>query len=365
MLKSTVPVYPGDEMKLQEIITEVFRHKDIPEPFHFTNDLYKNKKEIGGRDIYFTAYKTAGSEDDVWEAEFREHRDGKTTHRKTGSGREFQVFSFITNCIRDVTERYKPAIIELTADVEDENRSSTYQTIIKKQDMIPGYHIGSVHSQGDQDVIRIERDDLDEALDLKKSLGAGILGTALALGGGGALNNYKFEPEGPRAETKLQPNLDILVKAAKKAGLTASDIIHLVSQSAHETANFSSMVEKNGKNYDIKHNPRKARILGNTSPGDGHKYRGRGYIHLTGKSNYNIVTKALGDPSIDLVNNPELAADPDIAARIAIWWMKHKIGPTDNINVTDVTRKINPGLMGLDSRKKYYQHYKKVLAQNL
>lgn len=55
------------------------------------------------------------------------------------------------------------------------------------------------------------------------------------------------------------------------------------------------------------------RSMGNTEPGDGWKYRGRGYIQITGKSNY----KRFGDLlKVDLVGNPDLAKDPEIALRI-------------------------------------------------
>jgi predicted chitinase len=53
--------------------------------------------------------------------------------------------------------------------------------------------------------------------------------------------------------------------------------------------------------------------MGNNNPGDGYKYIGRGFIQLTGKENYEKVGKLIG---VDLVNNPELANDPKIAARI-------------------------------------------------
>jgi hypothetical protein len=53
--------------------------------------------------------------------------------------------------------------------------------------------------------------------------------------------------------------------------------------------------------------------LGNTSPGDGYKYRGRGFIQLTGKDAYQKVGKLIG---IDLVNNPDLANEPSVAAKI-------------------------------------------------
>jgi predicted chitinase len=58
---------------------------------------------------------------------------------------------------------------------------------------------------------------------------------------------------------------------------------------------------------------------GNTSPGDGYKYRGRGFIGITFKDNYAKYGKILG---IDLVGNPDLANDPKIAATIAVMMMK-------------------------------------------
>lgn len=67
------------------------------------------------------------------------------------------------------------------------------------------------------------------------------------------------------------------------------------------------------------HNPTRAKKMGNTQPGDGAKYRGRGFVQLTWKVNYQAMsthlTKAFGK-SIDLVNNPELALQPDYAAEI-------------------------------------------------
>lgn len=68
--------------------------------------------------------------------------------------------------------------------------------------------------------------------------------------------------------------------------------------------------------------------LGNTSPGDGYKYRGRGYIQLTGKENYERYGKKLG---IDLVNDPDLANDPSIAIKIAAEYLKDRGVNVDNI----------------------------------
>jgi predicted chitinase len=61
--------------------------------------------------------------------------------------------------------------------------------------------------------------------------------------------------------------------------------------------------------------------MGNTEPGDGWKYRGRGFIQLTGKSNYAAASKAIyGDNR--LVDNPDLVNDPAVAAEVSAWYMK-------------------------------------------
>jgi predicted chitinase len=63
------------------------------------------------------------------------------------------------------------------------------------------------------------------------------------------------------------------------------------------------------------------RNLGNTAEGEGYKFRGRGLFQLTGKGNYEKYGKMLG---IDLVNNPDLANDPEIAAKIAAVYIKDR-----------------------------------------
>lgn len=98
--------------------------------------------------------------------------------------------------------------------------------------------------------------------------------------------------------------------------------------------------------------------MGNDQPGDGFKYRGRGFIQLTGKDNYAAASAALG---IDLVKNPDLASDPRNAAKIAIWYWKQRVGAVGKSgDVTAVTKKINGGTIGLQDRE---AHYKGYLAQ--
>lgn len=97
-----------------------------------------------------------------------------------------------------------------------------------------------------------------------------------------------------------------------------------------------------------------AKALGNTEVGDGWKYRGRGFIHLTGRSNYEMASKALG---IDLVNNPDLASEPDTAAAIAMWkWKQSGASAAAQRGDFNATRKaVNGGFNGLAEAKAVYQ----------
>ena len=95
---------------------------------------------------------------------------------------------------------------------------------------------------------------------------------------------------------------------------------------------------------------------GNTGAGDGYKYRGRGFTQLTGRANYAQAGQALG---LDLLNNPDLAKDPEIAAKIATWYWKSRgaSGAARAGDVTAVTRMINGGTNGLADRNAQYSTY--------
>lgn len=102
--------------------------------------------------------------------------------------------------------------------------------------------------------------------------------------------------------------------------------------------------------------------MGNTDAGDGYKYRGRGMIQLTGKDNYAKYGKMLG---IDLVGNPDLANDPEIAARLATaYWQTNKLGAAAQAgDVAAVTKGINGGYNGLDDRQAKYAQYVRATQQ--
>lgn len=101
--------------------------------------------------------------------------------------------------------------------------------------------------------------------------------------------------------------------------------------------------------------------LGNVEKGDGARYIGRGYIHLTGRSNYMNAGQALG---LDLVHHPELAENPNTAARIAVWfWQRDpRLGSRARArSVSGVTRIVNGGLNGLADRKRRFKQYLEIL----
>jgi predicted chitinase len=156
----------------------------------------------------------------------------------------------------------------------------------------------------------------------------------------------------------------ILKKAALKSGIDGTELAAFLSQAAHETLNFKRLSEIGGsldfRKYDPKYAPKKARALGNTKVGDGEKYKGRGYIQLTGRYNYKRAGEALGLP---LEKHPEMVEDPEVAANVAIWFWKKRVQPrVDNFkDVLSVTKPINPGLKGLEDRKEKFQIFKTAL----
>jgi putative chitinase len=104
--------------------------------------------------------------------------------------------------------------------------------------------------------------------------------------------------------------------------------------------------------------------LGNTQPGDGVRYKGRGLIQVTGRANYAAVGKALG---VDFIDNPTLLQDPENAALSAAWfWDSRHLTEIANLNTEaafeTVTHRINGGLNGLADRQAYWGRAKEALG---
>lgn len=99
---------------------------------------------------------------------------------------------------------------------------------------------------------------------------------------------------------------------------------------------------------------------GDEASGDGWKYRGRGALQVTGKSNYAKLSK---DTKIDFVSHPEYLETPTYGTLSAGWyWNKNKINAlADKDNIRAITKSVNGGYNGLDSRVVIYEKLKTII----
>lgn len=180
------------------------------------------------------------------------------------------------------------------------------------------------------------------------------------------------KPEVKKPEVKKPVNVkpvtgnpleSVLLKTAKASGITGAELAAFMAQCAHETMDFKSLKEFGGsldfRKYDPKYAPKKAKALGNKKVGDGARYKGRGYIQLTGRYNYKRAGEALGLP---LEKHPELVEKPVVAAKVAVWFWQNRVQPkVDNFHdVNAVTKPINPSMNGLSDRKENFKTYMQV-----
>ncbi len=121
-----------------------------------------------------------------------------------------------------------------------------------------------------------------------------------------------------------------------------------LAQIAHESAELQWLKEKtDGSEYEGRAD------LGNRFPGDGAKFIGRGLLQITGRDNYQKASDALG---VDFIANPDLLLQPRNAARSAGWfWKMRGLNElADQGRFGSITRAINGGYNGLDSRLGYW-----------
>jgi len=102
---------------------------------------------------------------------------------------------------------------------------------------------------------------------------------------------------------------------------------------------------------------------GDEASKDGFKFRGRGYIQLTGKSNYSNFAKFIGE---DTVANPDLVATKYPLASAAFFFDSNKLWSicdkgADDATVTAVTKRVNGGTIGLADRTKHFKEYYNLL----
>lgn len=163
----------------------------------------------------------------------------------------------------------------------------------------------------------------------------------------------------PHAGARIEFFVKPLEAAMEEAGITTIyRIAAFVAQLAHESGELRYMKElADGKGYEGR------KDLGNTQPGDGPRFKGRGPIQITGRANYRACSLALyGDER--LLATPEILEQPSDGCRAAAWFWKTR-GLNELADAQDfekITRRINGGLNGLDDRKQYYNRALVALA---
>ena len=151
-----------------------------------------------------------------------------------------------------------------------------------------------------------------------------------------------------------------------EAGITdPTERAVFMAQADHESGDFKYMQELGGNSYFKQYDGRKD--IGNTQAGDGERFKGRGFFQLTGRANYRDMGRKLG---LDLENQPEQAANPEIAAKIAtqFWADRSRARKFGGGKISDlakagdidgVTQGINGGLNGAQNRRDLFASYLK------
>lgn len=131
---------------------------------------------------------------------------------------------------------------------------------------------------------------------------------------------------------------------------------HFLSQIGHESVELLYSKElASGSAYEGRLD------LGNTEAGDGVRFKGRGLIQITGRSNYFKLSKAFG---VNFIIDPQLLEQPKWAVKSAFWfWRVNNLNDLADLDdIKKVTKKINGGYNGLEDRKRIYKLCKQHLA---
>ena len=157
-------------------------------------------------------------------------------------------------------------------------------------------------------------------------------------------------------DAKFKVLTDSINEVAEKYSINTNlRLAHFLAQVIHESGRFKYETEiASGAEYEGR------KDLGNTQTGDGQRYKGRGFIQCTGRSNYKAITKALG---VDFLSNPELLGTPPYDMLSAGWyWDTRKLNVlADKDDVVGITKKVNGGLNGITQREQWLTKCKAAL----
>ena len=188
-------------------------------------------------------------------------------------------------------------------------------------------------------------------------------------------NNVRSSPFGGSLFQRQVDGCNAILDAWENSDLTDDRwLAYMLATTYHETAQTMQPIKEYGNEayfkrmYDIEGDrPAKAKELGNVNPGDGAKYCGRGYVQLTGRTNYTDMSKRIG---VDLVGNPDLALDPSHASFIMFEGMTlgtftgKKLSDYLSGSKTDYVnaRRIINALDKADTIAKYAEDFERAIA---
>jgi len=173
--------------------------------------------------------------------------------------------------------------------------------------------------------------------------GAGCIPRCGGGGGGGTCTRLYSGIRGEREQ--------FLIDRMSAAGFGSTEAAQFMAQCAHECDSFNTMEEyASGEAYEGRTD------LGNIYPGDGVRYKGRGFIQITGRYNYRLYGGIIG---INLENNPLRAEEPDVAAQVALAYWSRIVQPqvSNFADTRAVTRWVNGGYNGLADRENKFAQY--------
>ena len=159
-----------------------------------------------------------------------------------------------------------------------------------------------------------------------------------------------------RVQKYLTPLINGMAAYSINTGLRMA---HFLAQLGHESGDLIYSEEiASGAAYEGR------KDLGNTQPGDGERFKGRGLIQITGRSNYTAYGKYKGKDFTTGNNNELLSTDADLAVDASCWfWMEHKLNDlADKDNLHAITVAINGGTNGLADRTAHFKRAKCLLV---
>lgn len=195
-----------------------------------------------------------------------------------------------------------------------------------------------------------------------------IVGHSVDQGLGRALANYRNQ----YGLTSVERIADFIAQTAHESGgytrftenLNYSATALLKQWPLHFNTQLANWANRNPERvaevaYGIRSRTGKGR-MGNTQAGDGWKYRGRGILQITGKDNYRTYGKLVG---LDLVSNPDQAADPQTSLLIALLYYKSRniLAHVDKRDYVSARKLVNGGTIGLAHVNDYRAKAKNLL----